>query len=78
MKRVERMQEPSKTSISVMVCGKVAKELLPPFVVYKAQNLYENWTSGGPQVDGSIPGHLSVGFLDLSTPMLRNGRVSKY
>ncbi|KAJ8959712.1 hypothetical protein NQ318_021906 [Aromia moschata] len=31
-----------------MVCGNVNGDLLPPMVVYKALNIYENWTQGGP------------------------------
>lgn len=47
-KRVERVQQHSKVSVSIMVCGNAAGELLPPMVVYKAGNLYDNWTRGGP------------------------------
>lgn len=47
-KRVERVQEHSRTSISIMVCGNANGDLLPPMVVYKALNLYENWMEGGP------------------------------
>lgn len=39
MKRVEREQEHSKMTVSLMVCGSAAGEMLPPFIVYKAQNL---------------------------------------
>lgn len=35
-------------NISIMVCGSADGELLPPYVVYKAQNLYDGWTLGGP------------------------------
>ncbi|KAJ8027217.1 Jerky protein-like-like [Holothuria leucospilota] len=48
MKRVERVQEHSKMTVSLMVCGSAAGEMLLPFIVYKAQNLYENWTTYGP------------------------------
>ncbi|KAJ8961477.1 hypothetical protein NQ318_014725 [Aromia moschata] len=47
-KRVERVQEHSRASISIMVCGNPNGDLLPPMVVYKALNIYENWTQGGP------------------------------
>ncbi|KAK9719799.1 hypothetical protein QE152_g22434 [Popillia japonica] len=43
-KRVERVQEHSRTSVSVMVCGTAKDVLLPPMVVYKAQHLYEYWS----------------------------------
>lgn len=48
MKRVERVQEHSKMTVSLMVCGSAAGKILPLFIVYKAQNLYENWTTYGP------------------------------
>ena len=38
----------SKQSFSVMFCGDAAGHFLPPMVVYKAKNVYENWTKGGP------------------------------
>lgn len=47
-KRVERVQEHSRATISIMVCGNAHGDLLPPMVVYKALNLYDNWTQGGP------------------------------
>lgn len=47
-KRVERIQEHSRTSISIMVCANANGCVLPPMVVYKSQNVYKNWTVGGP------------------------------
>ena len=49
-RRVEVVKEHSKANISIMVCGSAGGELLPPHVhvVYKATNLYEGWTLGGP------------------------------
>jgi len=32
-----------------MICGSAAGELLPPYIVYKAQNTYEQWCIDGPQ-----------------------------
>ncbi|XP_046995951.1 MFS-type transporter clz9-like [Schistocerca americana] len=37
----------SKTSTSVMLCGNAVGELLPPGVVYRAENLWTTWTEGG-------------------------------
>ncbi|KAB0805407.1 hypothetical protein PPYR_02377 [Photinus pyralis] len=31
-----------------MVCANAKGDLLPPMVVYKRQNVYKNWTMGGP------------------------------
>ena len=46
--RVERKQDHSKQSTSVMFAGNAVGDYLPPMVVYKAQNLYSSWTEGGP------------------------------
>ena len=48
MRRVKRKAEHSKQSVSVMFCGNASGQFLPPMVVYKAQNLYTEWTLGGP------------------------------
>jgi len=32
-----------------MFCGDAAGHFLPPMVVYKAKNVYQNWMTGGPQ-----------------------------
>ena len=47
-RRVEMIREHSKTAISVMWCGSASGDMIPPMVVYKAQHVYEGWTTGGP------------------------------
>lgn len=47
-KYVERIMNTSKTGHSVMFCASATGELLPIYVVYKATNLYNKWTEGGP------------------------------
>ena len=37
----------SKTSISIMISGNAASEILPPFVVYKATSLWSICCVGG-------------------------------
>lgn len=64
-KRVERVQEHSRTSISIMICGTAKGILLPPMVVYKAQHLYENWTTGGPA--GTVYEVTPSGWFDMTT-----------
>lgn len=32
-----------------MMCGNAIGEILPPYVVYKAKDLWENWTLHGPK-----------------------------
>ncbi|KAF0748682.1 jerky protein-like [Aphis craccivora] len=44
----ERICNTSKVSISLMMCGNAAGQLLPPYVVYKAKGLWQPWTEGGP------------------------------
>ena len=39
----------SKTSISIMISVNATGEILPPFVVYKATNLWSTWCVGGPK-----------------------------
>jgi hypothetical protein len=48
VKYAEKVQDHSKTAISIMFCGSAAGELLPPYVGYKGQNMYESWRTGGP------------------------------
>ncbi|CAH2085484.1 unnamed protein product [Euphydryas editha] len=44
----ERVVNHSKSSISIMMAATAEGELLPPYVVYKAQNLYDTWCENGP------------------------------
>lgn len=64
-RRVERVQEHSKMAISLMCCGSADGDFLPPFVVYKAQNCYENWTVGGPS--GAKYDSSKSGWFDMRT-----------
>jgi len=48
-KHPERILDSSKSSVSVMFAGTASGYLLPPYVVYKAENLYDSWTEGGPK-----------------------------
>jgi len=45
---VRRQQTPPQTAISLMYCISADGRYLPPMVVYKAQNVYTNWTKRGP------------------------------
>lgn len=44
----ERIINFSKQSTSLMFCGSASGEILDPYVVYKALNLYDTWSVGGP------------------------------
>ncbi|XP_028167146.1 uncharacterized protein LOC114357630 [Ostrinia furnacalis] len=45
----ERVLNHSKASISLMMAGTAAGELLPPYVVYKSTNIYDSWMKNGPK-----------------------------
>ncbi|XP_063232409.1 uncharacterized protein LOC134536584 [Bacillus rossius redtenbacheri] len=45
----ERVLNSSKASISVMFAASGDGKILPPYVVYRAQHLYDSWRVGGPQ-----------------------------
>ena len=49
VKYPENVLNHSKSGVSVMFAGSASGEFLPPYVIYKAQNLYKQWTIGGPQ-----------------------------
>lgn len=44
----ERVMNHSKASVSIMMSATADGNLLPPYVVYKAQNLYDTWREHGP------------------------------
>nr|XP_023024930.1 uncharacterized protein LOC111513006 [Leptinotarsa decemlineata] len=48
-KYVERIMNSSKSSTSLMLCGNATGELMPMYVVYKADHLWTTWTEGGPK-----------------------------
>ena len=48
-KYAERVINSTKSSTSVMFCASAAGQLMPPYVVYKAGNMYKSWTEGGPK-----------------------------
>ena len=64
-KRAERKTQHSKSLISVMFAGSTAGEFLPPIVVYKSENVYENWDKNGPV--GSIYDATKSGWFDMRT-----------
>ncbi|CAG5003196.1 unnamed protein product [Parnassius apollo] len=45
----ERVMNSSKASISIMMACTAAGEILPPYVVYNAQNLFDTWIKSGPK-----------------------------
>ncbi|XP_075990155.1 uncharacterized protein LOC142985794 [Anticarsia gemmatalis] len=45
----ERVMNHSKASVSIMMACTAVGEIIPPYVVYKAQNLFDTWTKSGPK-----------------------------
>ncbi|XP_018010077.2 uncharacterized protein LOC108667548 [Hyalella azteca] len=41
----------SKSCVTMMLCGSADGTLLPPFIIYKSDNLYTSWIQGGPKGD---------------------------
>ncbi len=52
----------TKGSTSIMFCGTATGELLPVYVVYKAINMWNTWTVGGPK--GAQFNHSKSGRFD--------------
>lgn len=48
VKYPERIINYSKGNISIMFSGTATGEMLPPYIIYKAQNLWGSWCEGGP------------------------------
>lgn len=39
----------SKSAVTLMLCVSASGDMLPPYVVYKAANLWDSWREGGPR-----------------------------
>ena len=44
----ERVVNHSKVAFSIMFCGNAEGDMMEPYTVYKAQNMYPAWMEGGP------------------------------
>lgn len=44
----EAIQNSTKAAVSIMVCANAAGEVLPPYVNYQAEKMWDTWTEGGP------------------------------
>lgn len=65
VKYPERVCDHTKSSISVMFCGSADGTILPPYVVYKAENLWDRWMEGGPK--GARYNRSKSGWFDSTT-----------
>lgn len=59
----ERIIDFSKSSTSVMFSGSANGTLLPPYITYKAGNLYDSWTESGPK--GAVYNRSKSGWFTL-------------
>jgi hypothetical protein len=49
VKYPEKIVNHSKSNTTIMVCGSADGTLLPPYVIYKSEHLYNTWKEGGIQ-----------------------------
>lgn len=60
----ERILNSSENSISLMFCGSASGSMIPPYVAYKADHLYDAWTQRGPK--GTRYNHSKSGWFDIT------------
>ncbi len=63
VKYAEKIRDHTKSAISILFCGSATGKLLPPYVVYKAGNVYESWCGGGPK--GTLYNSSKSGWFDM-------------
>jgi hypothetical protein len=63
VKYAEQVRDHTKTAISVMLCASVPGMVLPPYVIYKAQNIYDSWCCNG--VKGAVYTSSMSGWFDM-------------
>ena len=61
----ERIMNYTKGSTSIMFSGTASGELLPVYVVYKAKNMWNTWTVGGPK--GARYNRSKSGWFDIES-----------
>lgn len=49
VKYPERVCNFTKTATSIMMCGSASGVLLPPYIIYRAEKMWTQWTEGGPK-----------------------------
>lgn len=73
----EKVMNHSKSATSVMIAGSASGTLLPPYVIYKADNLWDTWRQNGPKghpccdcrpcQSGSRYNRTKSGWIDMAT-----------
>ncbi len=49
VKYAEQIRNHSKSAISMMFCENAAGDMVPPYIVFKAENLWKGWCLNGPK-----------------------------
>ena len=49
IKYPEKVMNPNKSSTTIMLCGSASGTLLPLYVVYRSEHLWDTWTQGCPK-----------------------------
>lgn len=67
----------SKSAVSVMFCGSASGVMLPPYIIYKSEHMWDKWTENGPKGDpcctarccaaGSRYNRTKSGWIDANT-----------
>lgn len=60
----ERVLNSSKSNVLVMFCGNAAGSSIPPYIIYRAEQLWTTWTENGPP--GSRYNRSKHGWIDLA------------
>jgi len=75
----ERVINSIKTATSHMFCGNAEGEVIPPYIVYKAESMWTIWTANGPS--GTRYNHSKSGWFDafrnLLLPRLKKSHPGK-
>lgn len=58
----ERIRNATKACTTVMMCGNANGDCLPPYVIFKAENVYSTWKEGGPR--GTRYNRTKSGWID--------------
>lgn len=49
VKYPEKVMNHTKASTTIMICGTASGVLLPPYILYRSQQLWDQWRQGGPK-----------------------------
>ncbi len=78
VKYAEQIRNHSKSTISTMFCGNAAGDMVPPYIVFKAENLWKGWCLNGPKGSryNTSPSGWFNGFIYSDWFLRRGGMVA--